>query len=177
MERIYRSLMWAAIIAVVSGAILTGWVVWITYNQINFISFAHSVLALTPPDAWSLYFSFEFPSLLQSAAFEFLLGVAILATVVAWADRRNSWLVALATLTLVTLIAPYFLTINNPLFELHPRLSQFLQNYGLQVDCFSRILPCVLAIIMARTNPPWDTSRQRTRSLADAELEITRSSL
>jgi hypothetical protein len=177
MERIYRGLMWVAGGALVCGVILIWWTNWLQHAGEQGGYFIYSALGGGFNDNWAGYVVLIAEPLLEPTLEAFLIGAALVAIVVAWAERRYRWLVALVATCALAVVAPIALAVNNPLLITHPRVAELVNTDGPQLANLLRILPCVMAIAMTSISAKWILPRREARTRADAEMEITRSSL
>ena len=117
---------------------------------------------------------YAMPQILATTVTYLMDGVAFLGIVVAWADRRQTWMLALIVAALVAVVFPLSLMLAGNFFAIHPRIGQFIgQNATLLIYLLS-LVPVALALVMARLQ---GGGRASLRVEADAALEITRSSL
>ena len=169
--------MWVAGTALVGGVILMALYGWQTISASNGSYFTYAPLDGSAADLAANSESLFIISELQSALADVLIGAALLAIVVAWADRHYRWLAALVAATALAIVAPLLLANIFPLLNTHPRIAAFIVNNDQQLTNLCRMLPCALAVVMARVSPQWSIPRQQARAASDADMEITRSSL
>ncbi len=103
-------------------------------------------------------------------------GTAFLGIVVAWADRRRTWAIALLAVMLILLAFPVALNVSEMggLFARHPRIAQLIGGHATLLIYLMSLVPVALALVMAYQR---HGGRAAFRREADVELEITRSRL
>lgn len=180
MERIYRGLMWVAGVALTAGLIQS---VWLMSNHGQLYNGGwQSDSANSAVFGWlnvNMLVNLA-PAILLNFIADLLFGATLLAIVVAWADHRWQWLVALVVTLAAAFCSVYAFAVvaQSPSFALvHPRVAAFIQVNATLIEYLLDILPCALAVVMTWRSVKWTQLRKQARAAADAELEITRSRL
>jgi hypothetical protein len=103
---------------------------------------------------------------------------ALTGAALAWADRRRWWFYALAVLAGADIVFPValgFVMSRPEFYTVHPRVAAWVGNNALNLLNLASLAPSALALVFAWRGRAGD--RIAARLEADAELEITRSSL
>ena len=110
----------------------------------------------------------------RAAASVLIDGAVILGIVLAWADGRRRWMLALVVAEALFVIVPAVLFTGPDFLAAHPRIRLLIeQNVILLINAAS-VPPASLALVFARFR---GGGRATLRAEADATLEITRSPL
>jgi hypothetical protein len=167
-ERMYVALTRLATVALVCGLII---VMLLTINSGQ----------LYPPGFFSTgtggFFGtlrFAIPQYLIVTISFLIDGTAFLGIVVAWADDRQTWMIALLAVVLVALAFPVSLNFAGSFFARHPRIGQLIGQHTTILIYLLSLVPVALTLAFARLRGGW---RASVRTEADATLEITRSRL
>ena len=117
---------------------------------------------------------YSMPQILAATAAYLMDGVALLGIVVAWADHRRAWTLALIVAVMVALVFPFSFAYAGHFYAIHPRIGSLIEQNALLLVYLLSLVPVALALAMARVQ---GGGRAALRVEADAALEITRSSL
>jgi len=153
--RLYKALAWLAGVAIVVGVVRA--IVFLT-QAINALSQGGYSFSLS--DGLLLVFvailRSELPVTLMSAANLLIGGVLVMTVIVAWADRRYRWLVALSLFSLLALLWPLGVQIwyttalaATPLH--YPTLLAQFTRFGTVSALTAPLIPLLLAFIFAFT--------------------------
>jgi len=167
-ERIYEALSKLASATLVSGLIV---IMTLVLNSGQLYP-NNSGGDFTPSFFESLLFAVS--QLLAVVVSYLMSGVALMGIVVAWADHRRVWMLAIAGTVIVAVFFPATLTFGGSFFAIHPRIGRLIgQNVTLLIYVLS-LVPVTLALAFARLR---GGGRTTLRAEGDAMLEITRSRL
>jgi len=186
MTRLYRALIWLAVVALVVGLPDALLQVMRLNQQSQAIGYGPSSGLIGSFPAWMLFFGLP---AFGALVFALATGVSVLGMVVAWVNQRRSWLVVMLLVTLASILWPYAYQLWN---IVHPSLAPpptggaTGQSFSNELFYFSvyatSLAPVALALVFAlaprkpaTSAAPEEVSREKPD--ADAALGITRSAL
>jgi hypothetical protein len=184
MTRLYRALIWLAVVALVVGlpdALLQ----FMRLNQQSqAIGYGPSSGLIGSFPAWMLFFGLP---AFGALVFALATGVSVLGMVVAWVNQRRSWLVVMLLVTLASILWPYAYQLWN---IVHPSLTppptggatgQSSTNDLFYFSVYAAsLVPVVLVLVFSAFSRAYMHARPADNRLdadADALLGITRSAL
>jgi hypothetical protein len=184
MTRLYRALIWLAVVALVVGLPDALLQVMRLNQQSQTIGYGPSSGLIGSFPAWMLFFGLP---AFGALVFALATGVSVLGMVVAWVNPRRSWLVVMLLVTLASILWPYAYQLWN---IVHPSLTppptggatgQSSTNELFYFSVYAAsLVPVVLVLVFSAFSRAYMHARPADNRLdadADALLGITRSAL
>ncbi len=167
MERIYLALMRLASATLLCGLIIVAMIA-LNSGQLyqNYVLSASGTFFDTLRNA--------LPGILITSVTFLMDGVALLGIVVAWANRRGAWMLALIAAAVVAIVFPAALMFGGDFFAIHPRIGRLIAQNATLLIFLPSLIPVALALVMALRR---GGGRAAMRAEADAALGLTRSRL